>query len=206
MNTRQAFSLILALLFFGGCTSMFELQHTGDVIELDYEGQDIQCELLAVSDSMMYLIPTADNRPATGLEAGKIYAAPPYIFRSGDVQGYSNRSWLTPFLIFQVVPLIMYTIEAAYYQQDHTTAALVLPVIFGTFTLLEFVLLHLESNDPPGFERVLAPEELQFLRKYTRYPQGLTAEQLTLLLAVRNQTEPHPMPAYPPGIKYRMGS
>lgn len=206
MNTRHALFLIPLLMFFGGCTSMFELQHTGDVIELDYEGQDIRCELLAVSDSMMYLIPTADNKPATGLEAGKIYAAPPYIFRSGDVQGYSNRSWLTPFLIFQVVPLIMYTIEAAYYQQDHSTAAMVLPIFFGSFTLLEFVLLHLESNEPPGFERALAPEEMQFLRKYARYPQGLTAEQLTLLLSVRQQTDPYPMPVITSGIPPHPGS
>lgn len=205
MNTRYVFSLTLALLFFGGCTSMFELQHTGDVIELDYEGQDIRCELLAVSDSMMYLIPTVENEAETLLEAGKIYAAPPYIFRSGDVQGYTNRSWLTPFLIFQVVPFIMYAIEAAVYTQNHNTSAWTLP-FFGTFTLLEFLLLHSATNDPPGFDRALAPEELQFLRKYARYPQGLTAEQLTLLLAVRNQTVPYPMPAYTPGIKYRMSS
>jgi hypothetical protein len=206
MNTRYVFSLTLALLFFGGCTSMFELQHTGDVIDLDYEGQDIRCELLAVSDSMMYLIPTADNKPGTGLEAGRIYAAPPYVFRSGDVQGYSNRSWLTPFLIFQVVPIIMYAIEAASYEHDNTAAVMVLPIFFGSFTLLEFVLLHSATNDPPGFDRALMPEELLFLRKYARYPQGLTAEQLKLLLAVRNQTEPHPMPAPITDSKYRMGS
>ena len=205
LHAARAFLPGCCALILIGCSSIFELRHTGDVLELPYAGEEIHCELLAVTDSMLYLIPTADNDPALGLVAGMIYEAPPVLFPRGEVQGYMNRSWLTPVLLFQLLPTVMLTIEAFDYDKETFGLNYMLPAI-GVIGMINLWVFHDGSNDPPEFTRALTPEEMQLLRRYARYPQGLTAEQLELLLSVRKQTTPRLMPGTTSGIPPRAGS
>jgi hypothetical protein len=192
MRTAILF-LILLLPPLTGCTSIFELQHTGDTIELKYEGHPIECELLAVSDSMMYLIPTSDTWAGFPVVRGMIYAAPPYIFTSGEVQRYANRDWVLPFLIGQVLPVVILSVEAGAYSANDA-AFFGYMAIFGIIPAVEYLILIAATDEAPGFERPLTVAELQFYRQYARYPQGLTDEQLGLLLQIRKQSQPLTLP------------
>lgn len=195
MTTPVPFIAILILQSLAVCTNIFELRHTGDTIDLRYEGHGIECELLAVSDSMMYLIPTSDTWAGFPVARGMIYAAPPYIFTSGEVRRYMNRDWVLPFLLAQALPVVMLTTEAAALW-DPGAFVYVLPVL-SLVPFVEVMLLISATDDPPGFDRPLTLEELQFYRKYARYPQGLTEEQLGLLLKVREQSQPYTRPILP---------
>ena len=189
----SVFAICCCALGLVACTSILELRHTGDVLALQYAGEEINCELLAVTDSMLYLIPTADNDPALGLVAGMIHEAPPSLFHRGEVQGYMNRSWMTPVLLFQLVPTVMLAVEAFTYEGNDSELRFILPTL-GAISMLNMWILHSGTDDAPGFTRSLMPEELPLLRRYARYPQGLTAEQLDLLLSVRNQRAARPLP------------
>ncbi len=194
MRTAMPFILLL-LLPLGGCTSIFDLQHTGDTIELAYEGHPIECELLAVSDSMMYLIPTSDRWAGFPVARGMIYAAPPYIFTSGEVQGYANRDWVLPFLLGQALPVVLLSVEGGAYWGE--SAFFTSFAFFGLIPFVEYLILTTSTDEAPGFERPLTIGEMQLYRKYARYPQGLTAEQLELLLKVREQSQPYTLPILP---------
>ncbi|MBE0643483.1 MAG: hypothetical protein IH600_05345 [Bacteroidetes bacterium] len=194
--------LAFLLLLTSGCANIHELRYRGDAMALQYEGKEFTCELLSLSDSVMYFIPMEEDNPELLLAPGKIYAAPPYVFASGDVLGYGNHDWVYPVLGMQLLPVLMLAVEASFYNQDIEsffawTAAL------SFIPALNVLILYLGTLETPRFEETLLPPKTSEFRKYARYPQGLTEEQLKLLLAVRSQTELLTLPA-PPTRIYRI--
>lgn len=149
-----------------GCgPSEYVLKSGGDIANITTRGNvHIKGEFLCLQDSSVYLL--IHDQRITRIAIRDIYEI--------DIEGYSNRSWVTPLILFQAVPTVLLTIAASEADADVGIALLV----FGGATVLTYVALEASTPAPPGGSQPFTEESIDELRKYARFPQGLNPDQL----------------------------
>jgi len=176
---------ILALWLSVSCgPSIRNMKSTGDPAHILLQDEQLlKGELLAVSDSALYIYVQPASSHRQNVSGGGIFQVNLGDLKSVKVKGYSNKKWIGAVLVFQVVPIILLGIAASSEDADAGSgmAILSLPVLLTT-------LLFVASTPPePGARSPVSPAELEKLRKYARFPQGLTPSQLEVLLAANHQ-------------------
>ncbi len=175
-------SVTLCLLFAAAaCAPMHTLHYTGDEATVDYAGNAIHCELVAVTDSLIFIVPLSKTVRSGlyGLHVGAIGEI--------EVHEYSNPMWIGFYVFEMVIPTVVIAPE-------------VIPEVrYGmiAFTAATGALLILGTSGNPEIEAPLNADRLTELRKYARYPYEISREQLTLLLRSYGQEAPlaYPTPA-----------
>ena len=139
-------------------------------------------ELLAVSDSTVLF--KIESATASALPQEKIISVRVDDLQSITITGYSNKNWLTPVLLFEVVPALLLA-AAAGSEGGEAGGVLLVFSIPPALTLIAFA----TSTPPaPKFEHPVTPAQLESLKKFARFPQGLTPAQLEELLAANQQS------------------
>jgi hypothetical protein len=179
---------LIGLTFLISCSSSeYTLKSTGDVAigetrnNLSYTG-----ELLTIQDSTVYLVLDRDTTNAQGerkREVASIYVSD---IKSIQIEGYTNRSWLTWVLLFEALPSALFTIEAEVYDHEFSFWGF---LILQIPTLLTYVFFEASTPPTPGAADPITPVQLVALRKYTRFPQGLTPTQMGKILELYDQKE-----------------
>ena len=154
------------------------LSPNGDVAEIVLRNDaKFVAELLAVQDSSVLLYFKIGDAKIAGVHIDDL--------KSITIKGYSNRTWVVPLVLFEFIPAILLGIAAG---QVEDVEPLKVFLVASILPILNFAVFEASTPDPPKFEFPFTPKKLDRLYKYTRFPQGLSPEQIKRLLLVYGQS------------------
>ena len=157
------------------------LAPTGDTAEIKTNGNKIYTgELLLINEDEILL---QINSGSINLTAG-IYTIPIDNIQYIKIEDYINYKWQGAIFGFEVVPILLLIIAAASADAEPAGLGLLLVPV-----LLNYVIFAASTPAPPGVENPFQSEQLIELRKYARFPQGLTEDQLKSFLSIHNQDQ-----------------
>ncbi len=112
-----------------------------------------------------------------------IYSFPIDKIQYIKIDNYTNYKWQGAILGFEVVPILLLFLTATVsgVGEPNHIAILLLPL------LVNYGIFAASTPAPPGVEDPFPAEQLLELKKYSRFPQGLTEEQLQSLLSIQKQ-------------------
>lgn len=164
--------------YWTGCTGQkVILNPEGDEAKISIRGDiDIVAELLAIVDESILYVNIISGREHLGVSSDETLIG---LNLAGvtkiKVQGYTNKNWIVPWVVFQVVPPILLAIAAGSVNSGDA-----LPV-FGVFSIpavISGALMGTGGVGNPNISGRFTFEKITELNKYTRYPLGLNTGQL----------------------------
>lgn len=187
LRVRQTGVLLIVLLL-AGCTptAILDVDEEGDEAVLSTPQGSLQGELIAVTDSSLYVVISGGVVPFSTPILGRLVRVDAASISSIEIKGYSDKSWIGGVIAFEVVPALLMGIAAAQVDDGQgleVTAVLMIPaaltaLIFGVVT-----------PPAPGAEAPWPDDALQELSKYARYPQGPSPDIMDALLESLQQPE-----------------
>jgi hypothetical protein len=176
---------ILAFVTLVSCAPQSKLlQPTGDRATVAIRNRvTFLGELLAVSDSTVLF--KIESAIASALPQEKIISVRVDDLQSITIAGYSNKSWVTPLVAFEVVPALLLTAAASSAEAEAGSVLL----IFSIPPALTYIAFATSTPRAPKFEHPFTPAQLESLKKFARFPQGLTLAQLEQLLVANQQSK-----------------
>ena len=176
-----------ALVSLMGCTPQKELlKPTGDTATVYMrDNPRFVGELLAVNDRTLYFYVESGLPGSQVPSQERIIGVHVDALNSIKIEGYSNRKWIPALIAFEVIPTVLLDIAAA--SEDAAAGGFML--VFSIPTAINAAIFAASTPKTPGIEARISSRELEELRKYARFPQGLTPAQLDLLLLVNGQSE-----------------
>ena len=192
MKTHIILSIIciIGLITFMSCASQtLLLNPTGDTASVTLLNQTVHIgELLAINDTTIYIkiisndyistTTTAINPRIASISIGSI--------KSIEIKGYSNTQWKTGLILFEVIPSILMGIAAHSYSDDNNP--FLIAGVLSIPTLLNLALFKYSTPEPPRLDHPIESTHLEKLKKYARFPQGLSMPQLKQLLSINKQS------------------
>jgi len=184
--TRKILALILAVLVLcqiscvvPSIPSRVRLSPEGQEIRVDIKGgQRVRGELLSFQDRVFYILDKSEGQ-------GRIVKISGADVSSVRIKGFRNLNWI-PFVIgLEVVPATVLTATQIGENNGQLNSLMLLTFLPAILTTLAFGLAKSEES----FREVLIGPDLS-IRKYARFPQGLTPDQLDELLREFGQKEP----------------
>lgn len=166
------------------CTAQTRLlKPAGDsatVLMLDQRG--FVGEVLAVSDTTIYFniksgLPDVQVPSIIGIHVNALAFI--------EIKGYSNKKWIPALIAFEVIPTLLLGIAAASVDAEASQIMLMVSIP----TVINLAIFAASTPPAPRFGHPFSSEHLEELKKFARFPQGLTAAQLEQLLFVNKQSE-----------------
>jgi hypothetical protein len=144
-------------------------------------------ELVAVNDSCL-IIYREPNVPVS-FNPNRYYHSEFFEIGLEDlasvkIEGYSNNRWKWSLVAFEVVPTVLMGVAMAQAEAENIGPAL---CILSLPTLLNLAIFSSSTPPSPGVELPLTKEKLEELKKYARFPQGLSGDQFDRLLRMNSQ-------------------
>lgn len=175
------FVFIFALLFFTACASQntLSVKATGDTAEIVMMRNNAKfiVELLAVQDNSLLFNHSTSNE--------KIVSANLDDLQRITIKGYTNRKWIIPLVLFEVVPAVLLGVAASQAGVDNPGGVFLISLIPA---MINYFVFEISTPNQPKFNNPFSTSDLRTLKKYARFPQGLTPDQLDQLLRINNQT------------------
>jgi hypothetical protein len=140
-------------------------------------------EIVAVSDSTVLFNTQPELQSPQGSFQQRFVVVQVDDLESITIKGYSNRKWTGAVIGFEVVPAILLGLAAGIADSDITGEVFLISAIPP---LLNFIAFEASTPKPPKFEYPITAERLKDLKKYARFPQGLTTEQHKRFLQIGN--------------------
>jgi hypothetical protein len=182
---------IFILLVTAGCSSLNTVHYAGETTTLTVKSQPVEAELLCIADSCLYVIPAAGACAKYSLTSGSVYALPYRDLQGTEVENIANNDWTYGILLMEVVPAILMGAAAASYGEGESflpvTGALLIPAA------LNALLFAGGTAETPAVNGAASPDAYRELRRYARFPQGLTPSQLQTFMASREQEAAFPL-------------
>ena len=168
MKTKIYPSLILLILVMSSCApSGYLVSEKGDLTKISLmKNRVIKGELLAVYDTMILV-----------LQDNNILAIKNSKLNEIDFDKYSDYSWIAGVALLQVLPSAVFSALGAGYGNDFATtfAVTLIPAVISAS-------LFALSSPETTFDNFTEISELHKLKKFCRYPGGITERQLKELL------------------------
>ena len=104
---------------------------------------------------------------------------------SFKIEGYSNKKWILPVVLFEVIPALLLTIAASSAEANSGAVLAIssLPAIITTSLYL------ISTPSPPHLTEREMLYKLKEFSKYARFPQGLNDDQLDSFMKIYGITE-----------------
>jgi hypothetical protein len=162
---KQSIILLCAVIALNACTSSLEVaQSSGERVTVSRGGVQYEAELLEVSDSALYL-----------LSQGGVLQVPIDEVSAIEVLGFSlQKAKLVPALTvagFEVIAI------AAYLGSDYEFKDPGFPIFMFGFPPVLAAFAYFTGDPEVSFSPPFDANDLEKLRLYSRYPQGLTPDQ-----------------------------
>jgi hypothetical protein len=84
------------------------------------------------------------------------------------VQGYANRNWVAPLLLFEAIPVVLMGIAASRVEGTDVGGIM---LITAAPLLLNYAILEASTPRAPRFQQPFTPDRLALLKKHARFPQ-----------------------------------
>lgn len=189
MKKLLIFVLVMCTFFIYGCSlGKYVVSESGDEAEILLKNKNkIEGEIIFITDSTIVFAP-----PEVEITAGvKAALRRPFFYVYKDeieeikINGFDGSGWGTSVVLFQVVPVGLLTIAALSFGMDDI-GPIFITLIPAGLTSLFFTFSHGET---PGWDISKDITEMSLLKIFTRYPMGLSQEDLNKLLAKNGQKE-----------------
>ena len=175
------------LLFLYGCaSSSYTISRFGDKATLTFvTGDEFTCELISVLDSTIIFTPLPEHHYDYTLQPQTLYQISKNEVKSITIQGFDGKSWGTSVILMQAVPLGMIIASALSVDMD------VGPVIkvFGVPLLLTAAFFAVSNGETPSWSYEDSLKAISDLNIYSRYPNGLSLQNIDTLLKKSKQKE-----------------
>lgn len=175
------FCCLLMFLLIPACSSgSYVVSERGDVAEIvRIDGFSFDCELICVQDTAIIFSTEYQNKNISP----KLCYEPLTNIKSIKIKGYNGSGWLAPLLIFQVLPAGLLTGAALSVDSDNGGAVLVFII-----PIVSALLFTGSDEDAPQWTNTQPIEVLTDIKKYCRYPLGISAPLMLQLFKQYNQT------------------
>lgn len=167
--------IIVMLIMLESCAPSKETAlPTGDIAEIALrKGGALKGEFLCFSDSALIFI-----------TSNKITAVPLQSVYEVSFERYSSHSWIVGVLLYQVLPgAVLAGVAASVENTEGSAGVLLLGLIPAAISTVLFV----TSQPQSSFDEFKTTSELKELKKFARYPGGLTQSQLKDVLKFYGQ-------------------
>ena len=157
--------IVFFYVFLTSCAPQIKnLRPTGDIVKAVFQnGSELNGELLMVSDSCAYI-----------LDQNGIHSVNYNQLESITVKGYSNSNWISGIVAFELIPSALMGIAASSADADGGQVFLTLSIP----TLLNTLIFATSTPPNPKMKHPISETDILNFKKYARFPQGLTPEQL----------------------------
>lgn len=166
--------IILMITLSCGCSSHVFLKPNGESAHIVLKSSTtIDGEILAIQDTAIYILTTESD-----LVKPRMVCARLENIQSVEIKNFYDKSWLFPLVALEGIPTILLTIAAA----NAGTNAGGIFAVFLIPTGVTFMVFEASTPSQPFFVLESAMMLKKDLRKYARFPQGLTSDQINQLL------------------------
>jgi len=183
---KKVFALIfniVLLIVLSSCSSgKYVVSEKGDIAEVtrkdDYK---FVSEIICIQDTAIIFA----TIPVNPLDFPQLFLEPIEEMRSITIQGYDGSGWGGSVLIFQVLPAALMFGAAASYSEG--SGAIAVGLVFAIPAAITALLFATSEGETPQWTDKLPISEIDNLKKYSRYPEGMNQEVLSNLLKKYNQ-------------------
>lgn len=174
------FNLVLLIVLSSCSSGKYVVSVRGDIAEItckdDYK---FVSEIISIHDTAIIFSTLSENYR----ETQQLFYEPIENIKSITIRGYDGSGWLTSVLLFQVVPAALFTAAAVSLDSENSVVGIsfIIPAITA-------MLFATSEGDTPQWNNELPVSELENLKKFSRYPEGMNQELLSNLLKKYNQT------------------
>jgi hypothetical protein len=179
--TLSCFALLLIL---NSCGSgSYTVSPKGDTVDIELKsGTKFTGEMIFISDTAVVFASIANDPRQTS----RLFYSLNSDINSISIQGYDGSGWATPVIIFQGVPTILFA-AAALSHMNLEGGALLLSAVLAIPTIITAILFSATEGDTPQWNRWSNTGNLESLKIYSRYPEGLNEKDLQILLDMCKQ-------------------
>lgn len=172
------------LLIFISCSSgKYVVSANGDKAEVTrIDGYKFVGEIICIQDTAIIFA----TLPVNPLDFPQLFFEPIEEMRSITIQGYDGSGWGGSVLIFQVLPAALMFGAAASYSEGGS-GALAVGLVCAIPAAITTLLFATSEGETPQWTDKLPISEIDNLKKYSRYPEGMNQEVLSNLLKKYNQ-------------------
>lgn len=173
------------LLIFIGCSSgKYVVSANGDKTEVTLkDGYKFVSEIVCIQDTAIIFA----TMPVNPLDFPNLFFEPIQEIKSITIQGYDGSGWGSSVLLFQVIPAALMFGAAASYSEGGS-GALAVGLVCAIPAAITAILFATSEGETPQWTKELPISEIDNLKKYSRYPEGMNQEVLSNLLKKYNQT------------------
>lgn len=178
MNRFLVLLLILIVPAISGCAALEQFAKTeGDTVSLSLDTGTVVGELFAIDDSLVYVIP--GRRTSSGHVAlvRRLVGVDPSLIQSIKINGYVDHSWIAGVVILEVIPAFLMGFASGSVSEGTSFDAAVTGVLLLPAVLTAGLFLSIAKSAPKA-EAPMTSEKLHELRKYARYPLGVSESHL----------------------------
>jgi hypothetical protein len=181
---RKILSGILAVLWLSQLSCVIsrkvDLSPEGQGIRIDLKsGHRVDGELLSFQDGVLYVVDKSEGHP-------RIIEIASADLVSASIRGLANTKWIGFVIGLEVVPVAIFVGELA----AHTTWALGGALLLSLPVILTTGLFATNRAGIPSFRVGMETVTAADMRKYARFPQGLSPDLLDELLRQYGQKDP----------------
>ena len=169
----------------GSCSSeKYVVSANGDKAEVKLiNGKEFVSEIVSIQDTAIIFATT----PANPLDFPHLFLEPIAEIKSITIKGYDGSGWGGSVLLFQVLPAALMAGAAASYSEG--SGALLVGLVFAIPAAITALLFSGSAGETPQWNDEMSVSEIENLKIYSRYPEGMSQEKLSKLLKKYNQTE-----------------
>jgi len=174
-------SFILLSLLSDCSSGGYTVSVNGDKADVQLKsGKNFSAEIVSISDSAVFFAST----PASLIELPVLFYSLNRDIKSIEVEGYNSNGWITPVLLFQVLPVGLLTAAAT---SVHNTNAGIVGLVFMIPAVITSILFISSNGHTPQWNDKQPLEEIESLKIYSRYPRALSEDEINRLLKRYNQ-------------------
>ncbi len=178
-----ALSFLSILLMLNICGSgKYTVSSNGDTVDIKLKsGTTFTGEMIYISDTAVVF----SSIPSDSNEKPILFYSLNNEIKSISVQGFNGSGWATPVLLFQALPAILLTATAASYVDGDEI--LILGLIVAIPAVITAILFGATEGDTPQWDDNSSTDDIQSLKIYSRYPEGLNKKDRAALLDTYKQ-------------------
>lgn len=182
---KKVFILIFSFVLLVGlcsCSSgKYVVSANGDKAEVKLNnGKEFVSEIVSIQDTAIIFA----TIPVNPLDFPHLFFEPIEEIKSITIQGYDGSGWGAPVLLFQLLPAVLIAGAAA----SEGSGALAVGLVCAIPAAITALLFFGSDGDTPHWSSEIPISEIENLKKYSRYPEGMSREELSKLLMRYNLT------------------
>ncbi len=178
------FSFVLLVVLCSCSSGKYVVSANGDKAEVKLiNGKEFVSEIVSIQDTLIIFATT----PVNPLDFPHLFFEPIEEIKSITIQGYDGSGWGGSVLLFQVLPAALMAGAAASYSEG--SGALAVGLVCAIPAAITALLFSGSDGDTPHWNDEMPIPEIENLKKYSRFPEGMNQEELSKLLKKYNQTE-----------------